>query len=115
MTNPLYIKMSAAALALLKKFGAPLMLSGPPVRQVAGLRISQMERTLGDSGVMVGDWKYILAATTTPEGGDPVVTDSRPEVTERLVDGDEQFVIVYVEPIKPAETVLAWFVYGRLG
>lgn len=115
MSNPLYVKMSATALALLKKFGSPLMFSGPPVRQIAGVRIAQMERTLGDSGVMVGDWKYIVASRTTPEGGDPVETDSVPQVMERLVDGDEQFVVVYVEPVKPADIVLAWFVYARLG
>lgn len=56
-----------------------------------------------DSKIQMGDYEYIIEAGANPVEG------------ERLAVATDKQVIVLVNPIRPADTVVAWYAYGRKG
>lgn len=98
----LYSNLKSTATRLLKAYGRSMML-GAPARAVIGMRVKTVVHAHTDSGVETGDIHFLLSA------------DANPVRMERLNTGDESLIIVATDPIKPADTVLAWNVYGRAG
>ena len=74
-------------------------------RYVAGIKSKRVDaRSAGIvEGVDLGDWELLLEASANPVVG------------ERITIDDRTLVIVAIDAIKPAGTVLAWNAWGRLG
>lgn len=98
-----YSNLANTATQLIRDKGRDLTLGvGASARVVRGVRTETVKHTRGDSGVQIGDVVYLLEPSANPG------------LRERII-GDENLVIVFVDPIKPADTVMAWYVYGRNG
>lgn len=105
MTNPLYTKLQATALALLGRFGSDATITSLAgvVRTVKAVRVKDVKHDLANSAVQIGDIQYL------------VESDGNPDFQERFKMAGQNLVIVWKEPIQPADVVLAWYVYGRNG
>lgn len=105
----LYPRLAATAQRLIRQFGRPWTITrttGPGASQsrtVNGVEVGQVRHLLGDSGVDIGDKELLL------EGA------ANPVKAERIAAGSESYVIVQVEPIRPAAIVLAWRAWARAG
>ena len=121
-----YTKRQTRASAMLAKYGTPVVISrtasnGDVTTQTVNAVYEKRELYTnflasdtsfgggGSSSVEMGDWKILLAAKD--ENG--VAVD--PQHGDRLIDGDDSFVIVNPTPIKPGGTVIAHYVWGRRG
>lgn len=105
----LYPRLAATAQRLVTKFGQTWTITrttGPgktATRDAYGVQVGTIRHLLGDSGVDIGDTELLLEASANPVKA------------ERISAGGQSFVIVQVEPIKPAAMVLAWRVWVRAG
>ena len=105
----LYARLASTAQRLIRQFGQTWTITrttGPGVsiaRQVQGVVVGKVPRSAGDGGVDIGDTEMLLEASAFPEK------------SERITAGDASYVLLEVEPIKPAVIVLAWRVLGRDG
>jgi hypothetical protein len=100
-----YSKMSAIVLTLLAKFGSQATLGdGLTARTCLAVQTKTIKHTIGDSNIEIGDVEYLVDGTVTPMQG------------ERFTcAGDSWLLATQPIPIKPADVVLAWYVYGRAG
>lgn len=105
----LYERLAATADRMLGAYGVSATLSHTtPLGAVATSTVSvvtvdTVRHVLGDSGVDIGDERLIVNADAAPVKGD------------RIDYADQSRVVVQVEPIRPAGTVLAWWVWARRG
>lgn len=103
------MRLASTAQRLIQQFGQPWTITrttgqGTATQRTAhGVAVAQVRHLLGDSGVDIGDTELLLEASANPAK------------TERIAAGGESFVIIQVEPIKPAAIVLAWRVWVRAG
>ncbi len=72
-------------------------------RDAIGVKIDEVRHVQDDSGIQIGDSRFLFRA------------DAMPVVGERLRAGSDSIVIVHTEAIKPADVVLAWWVWARAG
>lgn len=99
-----YGNLANTATVLIRQYGQALTLGvGASARVVRGVRTATVKHTLGDSGVQIGDVVFLVEPSANPTE------------RERIDYAGEKLVVVFVDPIKPADTVLAWTVYGRVG
>lgn len=111
-----YDRLSVTALKLLTKFGQSITLTTTTgvgtttSRSTKGIYTKTIKHVLPEAGysssqgVQIGDKEFLLAA------------DAMPLLTDRLdTDDDSLILAVNPQPIKPANTVLAWRVWGRAG
>lgn len=109
MSTATYHRLAATARDLIGRFGQPWTITrttgpGQSTQRVAnGVVVGQVKHLLGDSGVDIGDKELLLDAS------------AEPAKTERIEAGGESYVIVQVEPIKPASILIAWRVWARAG
>jgi hypothetical protein len=102
-----YNRATATAMRLLEKFGRSWSISstddaGTVTRHDAmGAFIETVRHELGNSGVAIGDRKYIMTADAAPKNGD------------RMTDGSSSFVIVWSDAI--GDTPAAYWIWGRSG
>lgn len=106
----LYTRLAATATRLITDYGRALTIGTPP-RSVRGVRVEMnpfKERAsafgfTGGEGNEVGDVRFLLEAAANPA------------YAERLTAGAASYIILSIDPISPADTVLAWLVTGRIG
>lgn len=105
----LYPRLAATAQRLITQFGQPWTITRTTgqnqttTRTAQGVQVETVRHLLGDSGVDIGDTELLLDASANPSKA------------ERISAGGQGYVIVQVEPIKPAAIVLAWRVWVRAG
>lgn len=101
----LYSNLRGTATRLLKAYGRFMTVVNEAgvARSVFAMRNKTIVHTYPESGVQVGDIEFLMEAAANPV------------LMERLETGDASLVIIATDPIKPADTVLAWYVYGRAG
>lgn len=109
MSAATYARLANSARRLIADFGQPWTITrtlGPGLsaqRVANGVVVGQVQHLLGDSGVDIGDKEMYLDAS------------AEPIKTERIEADGESYVIVQVEPIKPAAITIAWRVWARAG
>ena len=109
MSQATYARLAATARNLISDFGQPWTITrtlGPGLsaqRVANGVVVGQVRHLLGDSGVDIGDKELLLDAS------------AEPIKTERIEAGGESYVIVQVEPIRPAAITIAWRAWARAG
>lgn len=108
-----YAKLATNAKRLLTRFGMDVVLRGPPERTTKGVRVQTIAKEIEGSGVQVGDIKILLAATCSTPTGE--VIDTEPQRGELIATANDNLVIMNVEPIRPGDVTVAWYVYGRIG
>lgn len=108
-----YAKIAASVKRTLTRAGADLTFAGPPERTVKAVRAKVITHVIGSSGVNVGDVQFIVAAKSTTPVGEEIDTD--PVRGELMNTASESLVVIEIEAIRPADIVVAWYVYGRPG
>lgn len=105
-----YDRMRATADRMIAKYGRAVTITRTsPVGAVStftskAVTLRTVKHALADSNISIGDNMLLLDATVTPQPGD------------RITDGvDSRVLVDPVIPIRPAETVLAFECYARLG
>ncbi len=104
-----YSRLALTAQYLIARFGVAVTLATTTALNTTATRaaravfVDRVRHLLGDSGVEIGDWRVLFDA------------DAAPLLTDRLTRGSESYVLVQVEPIQPAGTVLAWQAWARAG
>ena len=107
-----YDRAAATALRMLSKYGKRVrvattnMAGAVSAREGMAVMVGVVKHDLGDSGVSIGDHKLIVEAALAPIPGDRI-TD--------LVGSGARVIIDPVNPIKPADTVVGYECYARLG
>src|SRR4051812_35977159 len=102
-----YDRASTTAMRLLEKYGRPWIFTSTDsagtvtTRDSVGTFLDTVRHTLGDSGVDIGDKRYIFAS------------DSMPQKNDRMKNGTEDYVVVFADPI--GDTPAAYYVWGRSG
>jgi hypothetical protein len=102
-----YDRASATAMRLLEKFGRPWTFTTTAsggvtsTRSAVGVFVDTVRHTLGDSGVDIGDKRFVFTA------------DALPQKTDRMKNGTEDYVVVFADPI--GDTPAAYYVWGRSG
>lgn len=105
----LYARLTATADRLLGAYGVSgtlthtTPLGATETSTVSVVAVDTVRHLLGDSGVDIGDERLIVNADAAPVKGD------------RIDYADQSRVVVQVEAICPAGTVLAWYVWARRG
>lgn len=105
----LYARLALTAQRMITQFGqlwtitATTGANASTARTVQGVVVGQVKHVLGDSGVEIGDKEMMLEATANPVQG------------ERIAAGSESYIVMQVEPIRPAAVTLAWRVWARSG
>lgn len=104
-----YARSVATTLRLLERFGrawqftTTVIANATQSRTATGALIDEVRHDLGDSGVAIGDKRFMFEAAANPVKG------------ERITAGSESYVIQHKEPIQPAAVVVAWWVWARNG
>lgn len=100
-----YTEIADTAASVLSEYGT-LATIGTGATQRTALVVMEtvVSHALADSQIQIGDYKYIVEASANPVAG------------ERLTVGSDKMVIVSpVIPVKPADVVVCWYIYGRRG
>lgn len=100
-----YSKMAAIALAMLTKFGTTATIGdGVTARTCLAVQTKVIKHVLDNSDIEVGDMEYIIDGNANPQQG------------ERFSCAGDNYILA-AKPIniKPADVILAWYVYGRIG
>ena len=111
-----YEEMRLTATELLSEFGQVVTLTTTTgvgttaSRSTKGIHTKTIKHVLPEAGyssaqgVQIGDKEFLLSA------------NAMPLLTDRLdTDDDSLILAVNPQPVKPANTVLAWRVWGRAG
>jgi hypothetical protein len=102
-----YTRAEDTARRLLTKFGRPWLFTTTEndgsitSRSAVAAFIETVKHQLADSGVSIGDKKFIVAVDAAPRNGD------------RMTHDDQSFVVVWSDPI--GDTPCAYYVWGRSG
>lgn len=92
------------AVEALAEFGVSATVGlGSDQRTVNVLLNKVMRHTFPDAVLQTGDREYLMEPSGNPVEG------------ERMEVDGEKLVIVFKMPIKPGNTVILWYVYGRRG
>lgn len=106
-----YDNMAATALRLLTTRGSTMSLTtiGDAARSAKAAMVNVVRHTFpstgadGTGGVQVGDYEFLVESGATPLIGD------------RISFNGLSLVVMHVEPIKPADVVVIWKIWGRKG
>jgi hypothetical protein len=102
-----YDRAGATAMRMLEKFGRPWKWSSTDDNgavtdsSFVACFIETVKHVLGDSGIAIGDRKYIATPSSAPKIGD------------RMTSGPESYVIVWSDQI--GDTPCAYWIWGRQG
>lgn len=102
-----YDRATATAQRMLAKFGRPWLFTrtdsagATSTHSAVGVFIDTVRHLVGDSGVDIGDLRFIFTADAAPQKGD------------RMKNGDQDFVVVFADPI--GDTTVAYWVWARAG
>jgi hypothetical protein len=102
-----YAELETVAAELLREFGSVLGFSRTAPNgavtawNAAGVRVDSVKHVESESGVAIGDERFLFAANANPKHGD------------RVSVGGRSFVVIHSDPIRPADTVLAWWIWLR--
>lgn len=107
-----YAKIAKTVATLLAKFGRPITILSAPTRTVNTVRLKKSNHMLADSGVPIGDVVFLFAPKCVRFGED-IELDTLPEKGDHFELEGETFAIMDVDPIKPADVVLGWYVTVR--
>lgn len=103
----IYDRANNTAMGMLERFGRPWIFShtdsggAVTVKDAVGVFLETVRHTLGDSGVNIGDRKYIVTANASPQEGD------------RMKSGAEDYVVAFHDQI--GDTPAAYYVWARAG
>ncbi|MBA8886158.1 hypothetical protein FHW12_000349 [Dokdonella fugitiva] len=107
-----YDRAAATALRMLTKYGKGVrvtstnMAGAVTAREGKAVLVSVVKHDLGNSGISIGDHKLLVEASLAPKPGDRILD---------LADGASRVIVDPVNPIKPADTLIAFECYARLG
>jgi hypothetical protein len=102
-----YDRATATAQRLLEKFGRPWVFTrtdsagAVTTHSAVGCFIDTVRHVLGDSGVAIGDLRFIFTADAAPQNGD------------RMANADQSYVVMHTDPI--GDTTCAYWLWARAG